>query len=40
MVNPHFYRLRKETVREDRCARKFDGDMRKGLLNPSPPRRQ
>jgi len=38
-VNPHFYRLRKDR-REGLGARKCDGEMRKGLLQASPPRQQ
>ena len=37
MRDPHFYRLRKGTVRK-KAARKGDGEMRKGLLKPSPRR--
>ena len=35
-MNPHFYRLRKETVGKE-LSRKGDGEMRKGLLKTSPP---
>ena len=38
-MNPHFYRLRKETVRKD-PSRKGDGEMRKGLPKTSPPGQQ
>jgi hypothetical protein len=36
MEEPHFYRLRNWDRREERC-KKGDGEMRKGLLKPSPP---
>jgi hypothetical protein len=39
MSEPHFYRLRKKTAGKV-GDRKCDGDMRKGLLKPSPLRQQ
>ena len=40
MIEPRFYRLRKEAIGRIRYCPKCDGDMRKGLLNPSLLRQQ
>jgi len=40
MSEPHFYRLRKESIGRTGYCSKRDGDMRKGLLEPSPLRQQ